>query len=179
MRCRQKSSPLRLESLNSRATRGRLRCGWLALPCSLGRSGRSVAKREGDGATPSGRWRLREVLYRPDRVARPSTGLPVRPIRALDGWCDAIGDRNYNRAVRHPYPASAETLWRADALYDVVVVVSYNEQPRVQGRGSAIFLHIERPDRGPTAGCVAVTLCDMRRLLAVLGPGARLVVPAG
>ncbi len=136
-------------------------------------------KREGDGATPMGIWRLRYVLYRRDRQPRPPTGLPVCAIQPDDGWCDTPGDRNYNRRVRHPYPASAERLWRDDALYDVVIVVGYNERPRVAGRGSAIFVHLERPDRGPTAGCVALSPRDMALVLRRLRPGARLVVPGG
>ena len=83
--------------------------GPLVLACALGRSGRRVLKREGDGATPVGRWAVREVFYRPDRIRRPQTRLKVSPIRPRDGWCDAPGDRNYNRAVTLPYAASAET----------------------------------------------------------------------
>ena len=67
-----------------------------------------VRKREGDGATPVGCWRLLQVLYRADRIRRPTTGLPARAIGPNDGWCDAPDDRNYNRLVRRPYGASAE-----------------------------------------------------------------------
>ena len=84
------------------------------LACALGRSGIRVSKREGDGATPFGRFGLREVYFNPGAISRPVCALPVRAIQASDGWCDAPGDRNYNRAVRHPYPASAERLWRDD-----------------------------------------------------------------
>src|SRR5690349_10502148 len=108
-------------AMSAHATRGSLRLGNLAFPCALGRNGRRTNKREGDGATPAGVWPLREVLYRPDRVHRPRTAMPVKAIRPQDGWCDAPADRNYNRPVRHPYPASAERLWRSDELYDIVV----------------------------------------------------------
>jgi hypothetical protein len=90
------------------------------------RAGCRARKREGDAATPIGRWRLRAVFYRADRLPRPRTGLPVRALRPLDGWCDAVGDRNYNRWVRHPYPASAEKLWRSDSLYDLIVILDHN-----------------------------------------------------
>ena len=82
--------------------------------------------------------------------------LPARAIRPDDGWCDASADRNYNRPVRHPYSASAERLWRSDGLYDLVVVLAYNERPRVRGRGSAIFMHVARPGYAPTEGCIAL-----------------------
>ena len=151
--------------LSAAATRGVVRLGGLAFPCALGRSGRSVRKREGDGATPVGRWRLLRVLYRSDRGRRPSTRLPVRPIAPDDGWCDAPGDRNYNRPVRHPYPASAERLWREDGLYDIVVVLSHNVRPRVRGAGSAVFMHLARPGYRPTEGCIALTREHLLRLL--------------
>jgi L,D-peptidoglycan transpeptidase YkuD (ErfK/YbiS/YcfS/YnhG family) len=116
------------------------------------------------------------VLYRADRVRRPPTRLPLRPIRPDDGWCDAPADRNYNRAVRHPYPASAERLWRADRLYDVVVVLAHNFKPRVRGGGSAIFMHLARPDYASTEGCMALRLEHLLRLVRRLGPGARVRV---
>ena len=160
-------------AMRRQATRGSVRLGNLNLACALGRGGRRVRKREGDGATPIGCWRALGVLYRADRVRRPQTGLPVKHIRLSDGWCDAPSDRNYNRPVRYPYAASAETLWRADHLYDVVVVLDYNIRPRVRGLGSAIFVHVAKPGYAPTEGCIALELKDLLRLLRRLGPGSR------
>jgi len=157
-----------VHTLSAHATRGRLTAGWIAVPCAIGRAGSKAVKREGDGASPRGAWRLAEVLWRRDRGRRPATGLPVRSIRPSDGWCDAQGDRNYNRPVRHPYPASAERLWRDDGLYDIVVVLDHNRRPRVRGGGSAIFMHIARAGFAPTAGCVALREGDLRRLLGAL-----------
>jgi L,D-peptidoglycan transpeptidase YkuD (ErfK/YbiS/YcfS/YnhG family) len=164
--------------LSAGASRGRLTLGGLTLPCALGRAGCRARKREGDGATPVGLWRMREVLYRPDRVRRPRTHLPVRAIRPRDGWCDASADRNYNRPVRHPYAASAERLWRQDELYDVVVVLGYNDSPRVRGRGSAIFMHVAKPGYTPTEGCIALARPLLLRLLARLGPRSAVAVRA-
>jgi len=156
--------------------RGLLVVGGLAIACALGRSGIVRRKREGDGATPAGRLGLVAVLYRPDRIRRPATALPVMPLTPDAGWCDDPADRRYNRAVRLPYPASHERLWRDDGLYDVVVVLDHNlERPR-PGAGSAIFLHVAAPDLSPTDGCIAVRLADMRRLLARAGPGTWLEV---
>jgi L,D-peptidoglycan transpeptidase YkuD (ErfK/YbiS/YcfS/YnhG family) len=108
------------------------------------------------------------VLYRPDRMACPQTGLPVEALKRDDGWCDAPGDPNYNRAVKLPYPASAESLWRDDRLYDVVALLGFNDAPVVDGAGSAIFLHVAREDYGPTEGCVALALPDLLRVLKTL-----------
>jgi len=146
------------------------------MPCALGRGGIRALKREGDGATPMGRWRLEKVLYRPDRLRHAGAGLPLEVIRVADGWCDAPGDRNYNRPVRHPYPASAEHLWRKDGLYDIVVALACNIRPRVRGRGSAIFMHVASPDYAPTEGCIALARPHLLRLLAYIGAEASVVV---
>lgn len=133
-------------------------------------------KVEGDGATPLGTYVLRRVLYRADRGAAPESALPVRPIRPDDGWCDAPDDPAYNRPVRLPYPASCEEMTRADGLYDIVVVLSHNDDPPVPGRGSAIFLHCARPDYAPTEGCVALAKADLEAVLKGAAPGDTLEI---
>ncbi|MBC8239498.1 MAG: L,D-transpeptidase family protein [Alphaproteobacteria bacterium] len=147
--------------------------GWLYLGerryrCALGRGGVRLAKREGDGATPAGLYALRQLLYRADRLARPDSGLPMAKIQGTDGWCDDPGDAAYNRAVTLPYGASAESLWRADGLYDLVVITGHNDDPVVPGRGSAIFIHLASPDYGPTEGCIALSRPDLLAILPLL-----------
>lgn len=151
---------------------GFLRCGARAWRCALGPAGIQSDKREGDGATPAGCFPLRRVLWRADRLARPITALPVSPIAPEDGWCDDPADPAYNRPVRLPHAASVERLWRDDAVYDVVVVLGHNDDPPVSGLGSAIFLHVARPDYAPTQGCVALALPDLLVLLAECRVGA-------
>ena len=167
-----------VRALNRQATNGIATMGPLVLRCGLGSGGLTYRKREGDGATPIGRWPILRVLYRPDRrhgFYGGETG-GAQPLHRQDGWCDATGDRNYNRPVQHPYPASAEALWRDDHLYDVIVVLGHNHVPRVQHHGSAIFMHLARDaDDGalaPTAGCVALRRRDLAVVLARLRPGS-------
>jgi L,D-peptidoglycan transpeptidase YkuD (ErfK/YbiS/YcfS/YnhG family) len=155
---------------------GSLIAGGRTLACALGRSGLTGDKREGDGATPVGHFPLRRVLYRPDRLAPPPTSLPIVAIAPADGWCDSPSDPGYNRQVRLPYPASAEGLWRADHLYDIVVVLGHNDDPVVPGRGSAIFFHLAASDYAPTAGCIALASRDMFDVLVLCGRATRLVV---
>jgi len=157
-----------VRTLSPRQTRGVLTYGNLRFPCALGKTGRRVGKREGDNASPMGDFPLRAVFYRSDRVVRPRTALPLSPVRHDDGWCDAPGDRNYNRPVRHPYPASAERMWRSDGLYDLVVVLGHNDRPRIKGRGSAVFMHVARPGLAPTEGCIALERPHLQRLLATI-----------
>ena len=144
--------------------------------CALGRGGISAQKREGDGATPVGSFAMRQLLFRPDREKRPVTALPIAAISQGDGWCDAPADRAYNRPVHLPYPASAEHLWRGDHLYDLLVVLGYNDDPVVPGQGSAIFLHLARPDFGPTEGCVALGRNDLLTVIATAHPGSRVII---
>lgn len=146
------------------------------LPCILGRGGIRTDKREGDGATPAGELPLRRVFYRPDRQAPPSTFLPIAPLRDNDGWCDDPADTLYNRPVSLPYPASAESMWRSDRLYDIVVVLGHNDNPVMPGLGSAIFMHLIDPRGGPTAGCIALELDDLKRLLSRCGQATRIAI---
>src|SRR5262245_16749245 len=169
---------IRVGARSAAATVGRLAWGAVAVACALGARGCRARKREGDAATPIGRWRLNEVFYRADRLPRPRTGLPVRPLSPSDGWCDAVGDRNYNRRVRHPYRASAEKLWRSDGLYDLIVTLDHNARPRVQGHGSAIFLHVAAHGYRATAGCIALPRPQLLRLLARLRRGSTILVRA-
>ncbi len=152
---------------------GILTLGDRKVPCALGPAGVISAseKHEGDGASPAGVWPIREVLYRPDRGAPPLTALRVRALSPDDGWCDAADDAAYNRAVRLPYPASTETLWRDDHIYDIIVILGHNDEPVVPGMGSAIFLHVCQPGCPPTQGCVAIGRPDLEELLRAAKSG--------
>jgi len=160
--------------------------GWMELPgrlvrCALGPAGvvAAGAKREGDGASPAGLWPMRRVLWRSDRSPAPTTRLPLAPIAPDDGWCDAPDDPAYNQPVALPYPASAERLWREDRIYDLVVILGFNDAPVVPGAGSAIFLHLARPDFSPTQGCVALVATDLIHLLSLTRPGDAVRIRSG
>ena len=174
----QPAPQLVVRALSAGSAAGIMTCGNLRFPCALGRSGRRADKREGDGATPIGGFRLRAAFYRPDRMRRPRTLLPLSPLRPRDGWCDDPRDRNYNRRIRHPYPASAERLWRTDHLYDLVVVLGHNDRPRVRGRGSAVFMHVAGPGLAPTAGCIALRLPHLLRIIERLSRGTIIKITA-
>ncbi len=140
--------------------------GNINFSCALGRSGLVSRKFEGDGGTPIGEWFFRRVFYRSDRIRRPRSKLMVNEILTDDGWCDEPFDANYNRFVKRPYKARSETLWREDQLYDIIVVLSHNERPRVQRGGSAIFMHVAKPGYPPTEGCIALGVQDLDRVLS-------------
>lgn len=143
-----------------------------------GRGGVRADKREGDGASPAGTFPLLSGYYRSDRIATPQSGLRMTALRPDDGWVDDPADPSYNRPVKLPYPAHHEQLWLADGVYDILVVIGYNTDPVVPGAGSAIFLHIARPDLAPTDGCIAVGREVLAGLLPMLGPGSTITIAA-
>jgi L,D-peptidoglycan transpeptidase YkuD (ErfK/YbiS/YcfS/YnhG family) len=160
----------------AQSTRGVLTAGSLALPVALGRGGVKANKREGDGATPRGTFRLKRLWWRADRHPRPVTSLPVKRIATADGWCEDPSDRHYNQPIKVPPRSTADRLTRKDHLYDFIIELDHNTRPRIAGRGSAVFIHAARPGFAPTAGCVALDLKALRRLIARLGPRSRIVV---
>jgi L,D-peptidoglycan transpeptidase YkuD (ErfK/YbiS/YcfS/YnhG family) len=146
--------------------------------CALGKGGIRNSKTEGDGATPVGRFPLRRVLWRADRLKiAPATALPLASIQATDGWCDDPAHPDYNRPVTLPHPASHEVMTRDDHVYDVVVILGYNDDPPVLGAGSAIFMHVAREGYAPTEGCVALALEDLLEVLSTVGPETFIQIP--
>jgi L,D-peptidoglycan transpeptidase YkuD (ErfK/YbiS/YcfS/YnhG family) len=157
-------------------SRGLLIAGRLVIPVVLGRTGIRANKREGDGATPHGRFRLRRLWWRADRGPRPPTLLPTARIDRCVAWSEDPSDSRYNRPFRRSANEPGDRLWRDDRLYDLIIEIDHNTRPRIARRGSAVFLHVARPDRSPTAGCVAFAAPDLRRLLARLGPKTRILI---
>ena len=158
---------------------GVLTFGTHSFRCAIGRGGVRANKREGDGATPVGTFTLRRLFYRPDREARPSCGLETEALDASFGWCDDPDRPDYNQFVRLPFDGRHERLWRDDHLYDLVVVIGYNESPIVRGAGSAIFLHLATDDYAPTEGCVALARDDLLIVLAACDGDSTIVISPG
>ncbi len=155
--------------------------GWATLGdrrwrCAVGAGGIREDKVEGDSATPVGEFPLRRIYYRNDLVVLPKVALPARPISEHDGWCDDPRSPSYNKLVHIPNEWGAEKMWREDGLYDLVVVVGYNDDPPEGEWGSAIFLHIARDDYAGTQGCVAFSRNDLLELLPLLTRDTRLRV---
>jgi L,D-peptidoglycan transpeptidase YkuD (ErfK/YbiS/YcfS/YnhG family) len=167
---------LRVHSLPGAPARGRLTVGGLCIPCALGPAGIVRRKREGDGATPAGQFRLLWAFYRADRPRPAAGGAPMRALRRDAGWCEDPRSANYNRPVRLPFALACDSMWRDDNLYDLAFVLDYNFSRRRKGAGSAIFFHIARAALTPTAGCVAIRAADMRRLAPRLSATAVMTI---
>ena len=151
-------------------------CGGKTWPCAIGKNGTVSAneKLEGDGKTPVGKWEILKVLFRGDRVSLEerailSQDLEIAPLCQRDGWCDEPEDPYYNQAVIIPYSSRYENLWQdQENTYDLIVILGYNIDPTVPGRGSAIFLHVAKPGLSPTEGCIAMHRNDLLELLSLV-----------
>jgi L,D-peptidoglycan transpeptidase YkuD (ErfK/YbiS/YcfS/YnhG family) len=155
-------------------SKGVLRLGEKTHPVALGGGGIKVNKFEGDLATPRGMFRPLRIWWRADRMPRPNTSLPVRRITRDDAWCEDPADRRYNRPFRLKENAPGDRLWRDDHLYDLIVEIDHNVRPRIARRGSAVFIHLARGNLKPTAGCIAMPLKDLRRLVTKLDKNSRI-----
>ena len=145
--------------------------------CALGRNGVSLDKHEGDGATPIGSFSLRKLFYRADKfIPAPLTVLLKQAIAQDDIWSDDPSRSNYNTCLKLPYDGSHEKLWRDDSTYDLVVPLGYNDDPAVAGKGSAIFLHLARPNYTPTDGCIALAQADLLELLSLISLDTKIII---
>jgi L,D-peptidoglycan transpeptidase YkuD (ErfK/YbiS/YcfS/YnhG family) len=143
-------------------------------PCSIGKGALSAAKREGDGATPIGTHRIVGMLYRADRIARPTPW--ARPIGPQDLWSDSAEDAQYNTLVRAPYAHSHEVLRRTDPLYDLVILTDWNWPVATPYKGSAIFIHQWRRPGYPTEGCIAFRRDHLHEIASRISTKTRLIV---
>ena len=158
------------------ATAGVLFIGTSRYDCTLGRGGVTLDKVEGDGKTPVGTYPLRQLIYRADRMTQPETGLPVEVLTADTGWCEDPAHPDYNKKVTLPHPAVCDRMTRDDHLYDMTVVIGYNDDPPAAGKGSAIFMHLAREELTPTAGCVGLRRDDLISVLRLLSPDSHITI---
>ena len=158
------------------AHRGILHFGTHRSRCALGYGGVTARKKEGDGKTPLGRFTLRRIWFRPDRIMRPVSMLPTVEISQKSGWCDDEHHALYNRPVSRPCAARHEYLWRHDRLYDVFFELGINDAPPQKGKGSALFLHLQKNNFNPTLGCIAVNYATMGFLLRHATPDTHIEI---
>lgn len=168
-------------NLNIRANNNSKRTGLIdfahqSIPCIFGRGGIASRKKEGDGATPKGEFKILYGFYRADRIRHLSTNIQMIPIKENYGWCDDTNSPLYNRFIRLPSNWRHENLWREDHLYDICLVLDFNLHPRKRNGGSAIFFHLKQPDNKPTEGCIAVSLEYMRKLLRLCDSQSNIII---
>ena len=144
--------------------------------CAIGRAGLTTNKIEGDHKTPVGEFKFNKIYYRKDRLGEMIFQIPFAIIEENDGWCDDPKSKLYNQHVQFPFDASAERLFRDDGLYDIICVLNYNTNPIVPGKGSAIFLHICKPNFAGTEGCVALEKKNILKLVNLIDFNTKLII---
>jgi L,D-peptidoglycan transpeptidase YkuD (ErfK/YbiS/YcfS/YnhG family) len=163
-----------LSSIDLNVTKWGLQFAGRFFPASIGKSGITANKREGDNATPIGNHQITSVLYRPDRVMKPCAWAKI--IKPYDIWSDDVKDPNYNRIGKHPYGYNHEVLSRPDPLYDVILLTDWNWPLPTKGKGSAIFVHSWRRPRHPTEGCIALASHHLLWITKRLKPYSKIIV---
>jgi L,D-peptidoglycan transpeptidase YkuD (ErfK/YbiS/YcfS/YnhG family) len=133
--------------------------------CSIGKRGIGIKKKEGDQITPKGKFKVKYILYRKDRIPNLKTKLAKLVIRKDMGWCDDPRSKFYNKLVRLPFKYNFEKLYRSDNTYDIILVLNFNLNPIRKNKGSAIFIHVARKNYKRTAGCVSVSKKDLKRIV--------------
>jgi len=133
--------------------------------CIFGRDGVTESKTEGDWKTPKGTFPIRKIYYRQDRIGLLNTKIKCIPLQINDGWCDDPQKNEYNKFIKLPFNGNYENLWRDDELYDIIIVLGYNDSPITPYKGSAIFIHLTKEDMQYTKGCLAIKKDDMLYLI--------------
>ena len=136
--------------------------------CALGKRGIGIKKKEGDLITPKGSFKINGILYRPDKVKNLITKLRKKMINKKMGWCDDPKSKKYNQLIKLPFKFNFEKLYRNDDIYDIIFILSFNTNPIIKNKGSAIFIHIAKRNYSPTKGCVAIKKDDIKKLAQVI-----------
>tara|TARA_Y100000590_G_scaffold360910_1_gene417402 strand:+ start:1085 stop:1573 length:489 start_codon:yes stop_codon:yes gene_type:complete len=146
------------------------------LKCSIGKSGLTTNKKEGDLGTPKGCFRLGLLYYRKDRIKSLNCKLKKRIIKKNMGWCDDIKSKKYNKEITFPFKYRAEKIFRGDNIYDAFINIKYNYSPAVKGKGSAIFLHLCNKKYKPTKGCIAIQKKDFLKLVKKINKNTKIKI---
>ena len=146
------------------------------LKCSIGKSGTTYNKNEGDLSTPKGLYRLGLLYYRKDRVKKLNCKIKKKIIRKNMGWCNDSKSKKYNREITFPFKYKAEKLYRRDKIYDILINIKYNHSPIIKGKGSAIFLHLTNKKYKPTEGCVAILKKDFLKILPSINRNTKISI---
>ena len=134
--------------------------------CALGKNGIKKKMKEGDFITPRGKYKLIKIYYRPDRIKKINSPLKKVRIKKNMGWCDDVNSKYYNKQIKINDKISHERLYRKDSLYDILVVLNYNLNPIIRGKGSAIFLHVAKKNYSKTQGCIALKRNELLNLVS-------------
>ncbi|MBA2461006.1 MAG: L,D-transpeptidase family protein, partial [Actinobacteria bacterium] len=138
----------------------------------VGRRGLSADRREGDGTTPTGTYRIGATMY--GNAPNPGVRFRYRRLRCGDWWDEDSSSSTYNSFQHVPcgrrpsFRGASEGMWEQPRPYPHLAVVEYNMRPVVPGRGSGIFLHAQTGRT--TNGCISLRRAELVAVLRWLRP---------
>ena len=136
--------------------------------CAIGKRGIGIKKKEGDLITPKGQYKIKFILYRKDRIKKIKTKIKTIIIKKSMGWCDDPNSNQYNKLIRLPSNYRFEKLYKKENTYDIILVLTFNMNPIIKNKGSAIFIHISKKNYKKTEGCVALKKIHLLKILKEL-----------
>ena len=143
--------------------------------CCVGKKGIRKNKIEGDFCTPSGKFEIGKLYWRPDRVSLPKNRLICKKIKKNMAWCNDIKSKFYNKEIKINKKIKHEKLYRYDHKYNYFILIKYNYKKTIKNKGSAIFIHLTKNYK-PTAGCIALKKKDLLILLKIINKKTKIKI---
>ena len=144
--------------------------------CAIGRKGIGYKKKEGDLITPIGKYKIKYILYRKDRIKSFKTKLKNISIKKNMGWCNDSQSQKYNQLIKLPARISYEKLYKKENVYDIVLVLNYNMKPIIKNKGSAIFIHVAKKNLKKTEGCIAINKMQLKKIVRELKINTKVII---
>ena len=144
--------------------------------CAIGKRGIGIKRKEGDLITPKGKYKIKYILYRKDRIKKIQSKLKKISITKNMGWCDDPKSKDYNKLIKLPTNYNYEKLYRKENIYDLVLVLNFNMNPIIKKKGSAIFIHIAKKDYKKTEGCVAINKIQLLKIIKKLKINTKVLI---
>ena len=136
--------------------------------CALGKRGIGNKRKEGDLITPKGKYRIKCILYRKDKIKKIQSKIKKIVIKKNMGWCNDPRSIKYNKLVKLPFFYNFEKLYKIDNIYDIIIVLNYNMNPIIKNKGSAIFIHVAKRNYKKTEGCISLKKKDLLNILKII-----------
>ena len=152
-----------------------LKIGNFYFKCSIGASGFTEKKIEGDKKTPKGIFSIEHLYVRKDRIKQIHSKLKIISIKKNMGWCDDVLSKKYNKLIKIKKNIRHEMLYRKDSKYDLLIPIKYNYNEPQKGLGSCIFIHLTK-DYKPTKGCIALKKKDFFIMLKLINKNSKIKI---
>ncbi len=144
--------------------------------CAIGKKGIGRKQKEGDQITPRGTFRVKDILYRKDKINYLRSVIKKTQIKKNMGWCDDPKSKDYNKLIKYPFNYKSEKLYRSNNIYDIILVLDFNINPIKKNKGSAIFIHISNNKYSPTQGCIAIKKKELLKLIKFIDKKTKIFI---